>query len=369
MQLRIGYGQSFNPMPQGPEHYLMAVQKRSGELLALRNASPDNWKRITPMIRLFQKSKNERIGHAAVKNWFRDISDSVGTRPFFLDSSNIAPSHRTTQRGLERPTLEAVHEFAMDACHSFVPVVVSGASRAAIDTAIAAARDGSNGLAIVYSPLAVIPTKDRSHDEQIAAIAEATTVSEEQIDLIINLGYLDPDIDVDVTWLAQILEDAAKRGEWRNLVLVGSSMPSALSCIEQGTVGTLFRKEWEVWDKLKRMGLTRPPSFGDFAIQSPAQAGKGGPSMRASVRYTTDNGTLISRGSGPFHEEGKIQYHELCRKLIERPEFKGPGFSWGDETIMKCANEQIDPGSQHLWRAAGTSHHLEVVTRALATAS
>ena len=80
--------------------------------------------------------------------------------------------------------------------------------------------------------------------------------------------------------------------------------------------------------------------------------------MRANIRYTVEQLTLIARGQGPVVQAGREQYRELCQMLIEREEFAGRDFSWGDAIIDDCANGLREPGAQALWRGAGTSHHL-----------
>lgn len=84
--------------------------------------------------------------------------------------------------------------------------------------------------------------------------------------------------------------------------------------------------------------------------------------MRANIRYTSDNVTLVARGRGAVVQEGREQYRELCRMLVDRPEFVGSAYSWGDEQIAACASGAIEPGWQNLWRGAGSSHHLRLVT-------
>ena len=71
--------------------------------------------------------------------------------------------------------------------------------------------------------------------------------------------------------------------------------------------------------------------------------------------------TLVPRAVGPVIQEGAEQYRELCRVLVEQPEFAGADFTWGDRQISECAAGLGEPGSQTKWRGAGTSHHLRQV--------
>ena len=64
--------------------------------------------------------------------------------------------------------------------------------------------------------------------------------------------------------------------------------------------------------------------------------------------------TRSFRRSGPVTVEGNEQYQDLCQQLVQRPEFAGSGYSWGDSVIVKCASGSVEPGAQPTWRGAGT---------------
>jgi hypothetical protein len=139
-----------------------------------------------------------------------------------------------------------------------------------------------------------------------------------------------------------------------------------VSCIDEGTLGSLPRREWSLWLQLAQFDLPRMPSFGDYGIQHPRPPqADGGPGMRANIRYTADADTLVVRGHGPVVQEGNAQYRHLCQQLVERAEFAGSDYSWGDEVIEACARGTVAPGAQNVWRGAGTSHHLQLVTEQL----
>jgi hypothetical protein len=87
--------------------------------------------------------------------------------------------------------------------------------------------------------------------------------------------------------------------------------------------------------------------------------------MSASIRYTTDSDWLVVKGRN-VRQYGFEQYFDLCRALVERPEYYGPAFSWGDEYIGRCAAREVGPGNATTWRKVGTNHHITVVTRAIA---
>ena len=115
-----------------------------------------------------------------------------------------------------------------------------------------------------------------------------------------------------------LLAEICTVGAWRSLVLIGTSIPTMMSEVTQGTVGSIPRREWELWSKLRERELGRMPAFGDYAVQHPdPPLDGGGPGMRANIRYTVAEQTLVARGMGPFTQEGKEQYQDLCAWLVE----------------------------------------------------
>jgi hypothetical protein len=88
--------------------------------------------------------------------------------------------------------------------------------------------------------------------------------------------------------------------------------------------------------------------------------------MRGAIRYTHEAVTVIPRAKAPRHEEGREQYRQLCRVLVDQPEFVGREYTWGDRQVAECADGSCEPGWEDHWRGAGTSHHLRFVVDQLA---
>ena len=69
--------------------------------------------------------------------------------------------------------------------------------------------------------------------------------------------------------LVPIVSKALDVGDWRNVVLMGTSIPSMLGCVKEGTVGEIERREWTTWTEICKLGLSRRPAFGDYAVPEP----------------------------------------------------------------------------------------------------
>jgi len=149
-------------------------------------------------------------------------------------------------------------------------------------------------------------------------------------DLLLDLEYLSPHDDLDPQLIMDSINEMAAVASWRSIVLLGSSVPATLGGIDEGTIGSLRRREWELWTQLHSCNLSRMPSFGDYAIQNPSPPAAGGwAQMRANIRYTATTETLVARGEGPVRVAGKQQYRELCRQIVDIAEFLGAGTQRG----------------------------------------
>ena len=156
---------------------------------------------------------------------------------------------------------------------------------------------------------------------------------------------------------------------WRSLVLIGGSFPQNLVGLAPDYISSITREEWRLWRALRQRAnvVRRLPTFGDYGVAhpEPSEVDPRIMSPSASIRYTaTDNWIVLKRRSLRVH--GFEQFHEVCGVLIERPEYSGREFSWGDDYIWKCAHRQDGPGNLTTWRKVGTSHHLVFVTGDLA---
>lgn len=60
--------------------------------------------------------------------------------------------------------------------------------------------------------------------------------------------------------------------------------------------------------------------------------------------------------------------HSHCSAIVNDPdfEFRGSGFSKGDEYIAGCANGSEEPSTQTRWKEVGINHHITTVVHDLA---
>ena len=372
-QLRLGIEPPFQPLPLGSGHYVAALQNTPGELDALRQTANDTWSKFTPLIQIVgPKSPAKQIKAGNITAWTGKILHAVGEHPMFLDILRPHASHPVVNgKGEEMPLLESIYRSARKRTLKFVPVFrVGETNRAHAAMVIDAAQEDGRGIALRWAVRSVTVPSGMTVADYLGKLLTDLCSEVSRTDLLLDLGYIDQDTEIHPDDLGPIVSKALEVGDWRNVVLMGTSIPSMLGCVKEGTVGEIERREWTTWTEICKFGLSRRPAFGDYAIQSPIPPNDvtgGGGIGRANIRYTTTASTAVARGRGPWNQDGLEQYVGLCQKLLALREFSGARYTWGDGIIDGCARGDVDPESQRMWRGAGTSHHLRFVTDQLAS--
>jgi hypothetical protein len=372
-QLSLTRPEWFQPVPAGAGHYVVALQSLTGERDALANASAETWAHLTPLIQIVgpKKQEKEPFRRTRVAAWVKKVSDAVDGHSCFLDILRLKPGDRTETKQGERPVLSVIYEEARKQSMAFVPVLRLRDTRATVGLIQDAVQCDGRGVAVRYPMLGSASADGRSPQTLLKESLDAIGVECNGADLILDLGFLSDDVEIHAEDVLPAVDDLIAVGEWRSVVLLATAMHRSLGggVVREGTVGRLPRREWQLWSALRASGATRLPTYGDYAVQHPEPPLDGessGPGMRANVRYTLDDETVVPRGRGPLQQEGAEQYRGLCRQITAEPQFAGPQFTWGDALIDECANGIGDPGSQSRWRGAGTSHHLRHVVEQLA---
>ena len=370
LQLTLSNPQEFQPVPKGMDHYVAALQTKPGELLALRYAEPETWKHLTPLMEILgpKSAGTEPFTHKRVDAWVRKVADAVSSHPVFLDLLRLAPNHRAaTTRGNE-PVLSVIHARARGRGISFVPVFSLGDAAATLDQIADTAACDGRGVALRIPVLGTVSADGRATETLVKEALDAVHTDITGADLLMDLREISEEAEIDVELLGPMIDDLVAIGSWRSVVLLGTTMPRSLGggIVAGGTVGRLPRKEWLLWSALRSSEIDRQPTYGDYAVQHPEppldmDEGQVPLGIRGAIRYTHQEVTVIPRARAPRHEEGREQYRQLCRILVDQPEFAGRHYSWGDQQVAECAEGIREPGWEDHWRGVGTSHHFRYV--------
>ena len=375
LQLQLSNPADYQLMPRGKAHYVAALKTKPGELKALEEACAQTWAGLTPVIEVLgpRSPGSEPFSRTRVNGWVGRLAKAVGSHPIFLDGYGWLPTTSSNQLTDEIPVLTAIYAAARRRRIAFVPVLhlgdVVATQRQVADSA---ALDG-RGLALRVPLLGAVVADGRSLVSLIQETLNAVEADVACADLLMDLRHSQIDVEIGVDELAAMIDELVLVGLWRNVVLLGTAMPRSLGggIVEAGTIGRRPRTEWLLWLALRHSKVSRVPTYGDFSIQNPdppldAADGQIPLGMRGAIRYTHETVTVIPRARAPRHEEGREQYRQLCRLLINQPEFGGRNYSWGDREVADCADGTCEPGWEDHWRGVGTSHHLRFVVDQLA---
>jgi hypothetical protein len=281
----------------------------------------------------------------------------------YLDVAGARRRSRGDAR-LPASTVAAFLEAAAEEGIRFAPVYPVGVPSVA--PAVARAADDQRlGAALRVAVDGLVVPSGRALADVVADEAEGLGLAPADVDLVVDLGYLDTNFDTDAASAGRILDPLAALARWRSVVLAGGSVPGTLStAVRDGQFGGIPRLEWRLWLEMRE---TRPLlRFGDYGVQNPVPPDPGHASlMRASIRYTTGDFVLAVRGVGPVlkmsREAKEAEYRELARRVFEHPSFAHCCSS--DQFIAECADGRVAVLAQQKWRGISTLHHLSVVAR------
>lgn len=320
---------------------------------ALLNAPRHLRERLTPLIEVatMKGEAADITPHSPLWRIGDLLQRSVGVdEPFFLDfHAHIARS----------VVMRVVQDCLMHGL-TFVPVIRP--ERAAQGRALVQAAGQDSGVALRISVSPFTPT-GMGIDDLIQDLLEQTEVEQTDADLFLDLGQLQGVLTAED--VRSVIAEVTGIRKWRNFAISGTTMPSAFGQdqFKLDAATLLPRREWQLYTELRRLALDRVPTFSDYGIQGAGRPNKGFRPI-PNLRYTADSHTVVLRGN---RRASNISQHaELCGALAQRPEFKGPAFSRGDALIKECASGTRELRDQEMMRSIGTSHHFELVAKALA---
>lgn len=352
----------------GREHYVPILKSKLAEHQALR-VLPDEVKSgLTPMLEISPIPWDHDTDEPA-KTVDQHLARVVGTilscwgaGRLFLDTAEV---NAERMKDTTHPLAWLLAE-ARKAGLQIVPVVTPDA-----DQELQMAAAGSQHGACLRL--------DAAHCQdpsvlagRIDAVRAALGLKLADVDLVLDLGAVGGVANGTLVLAATGAIGAIPRlTEWRSFTLAASAFPVNLSEVRADTSQHLPRSEWQLWQAMAQKSLPRIPTFGDYAIAYPEPFEAEGLDprlikMSANLRYTCEATWLVLRGRN-VRDHGYDQFVDLCHELVQRDEFKGRGFSWGDEYIDDCAKGQVGAGSAMTWRKIGTSHHLTCVVRQIAS--
>lgn len=246
-----------------------------------------------------------------------------------------------------------------------IPTIPLGADEATINAVSAIIKTDSLGAAISVQLEDIMKP---NLGVRIAGLAKILGISINETDLIIDIGA--PNFEPYDTFAKAMVAALGKLStldEFRNTVLIGTAIPESFKDIGKGA-DVIPRHDWMFYCTLignmpKDM---RHPNYGDYTIVHPEFTPVDMRKIKAAgkVIYTTPASWAVRKG-GAFRDN-PAQMHAHCASLVSSGNFKGAGFSSGDDYIAKCATHKEGPSNQTRWKDVAINHHITHVLDDLA---
>lgn len=351
--------------------YVPILKGKEGEYAALEALAPEVKDKLMPLIEVPAipydfanecpaKSLDEHISGIPER-----LKRACGTMPFYLDLPWFGQDEILSNG---KTALETVLARSIELGFHVVPVVYRGSSPAYLAAAKAHATSTGNGTCIRL--LVEDFEDDVDIDAEILRLLSEASGMNGVVDLIIDLEDIEATAGTSALVARSIFSMIPNKERWRRITLAAASFPEDLSDVSAATVVKLPRHEWALWRALQKRPAALPRRdliFGDYTMAHPIGKTLDPRTMRmsANIRYTTEDDWLVIKGRN-VRQYGFSQYFELCRLLIERPEYSGRDYSWGDGYISACAEGTQGPGNATTWRKVGVNHHITLVTKELA---
>lgn len=340
------------------KHYVPILKGKRAEFPAL--GSLKSKEGITPLIEVVPSGGPEQPPNRMAGQWPDDQPYFIDL--FFLDDPDDMEVPATSDHPV-RACFAEVEEKGQ------VAVPVTGLSRSpGYQSAVRQVIDQQqNGLVLRLTPDDFEDSDEL--EETLQTFPGFFGLEHEQIDLLLDIGSVVSSSAGTVTQIHRAnINLVPNLNEWRTLTVASSAFPLSLAPLERNQWNPSPRLDWRGWRQLV-IGTKPPkrlPAFGDYAIAHPALPPEGRATILAQLRYATPDSWIIWKGRNAI-TEGFDQFFAICADLVARPEYRGPGFSWGDAEIAQKAANVGSSGSAETWRRIGTSHHLETVLEQIAS--
>lgn len=353
--------------------YIPILKGKEGEFAALEELDGNTRAAIVPLIEIpgipydYTNERPAKTLEQHVAGIAERLRRCWQDQPLYLDLPWFGDDEDAAQGEIAfRSALEDCQRFGVRA----VPVIYRTTSPQSLTAAAGYSQESQTGACIRL--LVEDFEEDVDLEAELDALLDALgAASGDSIDLLLDLKDLNYETSRAVLVARSIFSMVPRRETWRTMILGAASFPEDLSDVNASAESLLPRREWQLWKTLQKKPTALPRRdliYADYAIAHPIPRELDPRTIRmsANIRYTSEENWLILKGRN-VRQYGFDQYFDLCQTLVQRPEYSGAEFSWGDRYIWECAARNSGPGNATTWRKVGTNHHMTLVSRALAT--
>jgi hypothetical protein len=345
---------------------LVALKCKLGELDALCNLRSGHDAQVRMMVELLDSVRpSGKVLPALVRAAVR-LADSG--RTLWLDTTWLSPTNPLAQQpGGVFEYLDNIIESAVVKTNGLlapdiaglVPVVSVDASNDELRRVRLLIEHKDRDIAIRIRR----PGRSRQDlFDRLRSVMRSTGTKAGRVHAVIDVGFVEAIRAHHVTAVSEaaaVVSDLLGPGA---TTLLAGSIPSTRT-----TYATIVRDRPEVtlWNEVRHSGACEV-SYGDYGVAhpKPPAPGDNARSPFPYLCYTVPRKTVILRRKKEKGDVPAELFADLAEELVERDDFAGPGYSWGDRELTRCRRRGGQTaGSVSRWVAMATSHHLEHVAR------
>ena len=354
-------------------HYMPILKGRMGELRALRELGTRHSHALTPLIEIPLAAADidtddvdVPASQANSAKFADDLSKNVGTVRRLIFDASQAPVDQSGQSASAH-VLSLLLAEGLDA----TPTVRPSDDENDIASLRFAMKEWKTESACIRLAGEDLDPDDRSLAESVGRLlAGLGSPSPRAVDLVVDLGALaDDQAGSFASHIARlVLSEIPSIGEWRTLTLASGGFPPDLNSVQPEVLTEIPRRDAVMWRAVAGRVRTPELGFGDYAVGYPAQTLGVGFAPAPQLRWTVGDSWLIYKGR-KRDRLGSKQFYDICRRMVDAGAVDR-GLSWGDEYVADAAGGEDSgrtTGNAMIWRALGTSHHLNYLVSRLAT--
>ncbi|MFD5244153.1 hypothetical protein ACFWIW_06405 [Amycolatopsis sp. NPDC058340] len=345
---------------------LVAVKAKLGEMTALTSLrSPQNAPASVMVELLNSVTPTGRILPALVR---AAVQAAYNGRPLWLDTTWLAtdsPLARQPGGALEflDHSIESAAQaeyglFAPDVAY-FIPVVRLGATEDELRRVRLLIEHQDRDI-VIRLPQPSGPLHELL--ERIDSIMRSTGMRQGRVHTILDAGFVEAVRPEQTTAAAETASALSDLLGPASTTLLAGSIPA-----ERTTYVTTERDRPEVtlWNEV-RHARTNEVNYGDYGVTHPRPPRSDGNPRTPNpyLCYTVPGKTVLLRRKVEKGDDPAERFTDLVEELVERNDFAGPDYSWGDDELTRCRRTGgKTAGSVSRWVAMATSHHIEHVAR------
>jgi hypothetical protein len=340
--------------------YVPIVKAKKNDLDALRDVSNDNRAVVRPLLELAEYGSSDNdailnrfIGRLSAFDW--PLAPYVDLYSF-LPNALVRNGHNATTEGfrlIASKGLRAIPTYGMERNDKLWEELGP------------LALELNNGFCFRID---IDDLDDQSEQTWVQILERSAEMNlrSQQVDVVIDLrfiGGIQPGRLDDL--VLDFLSYRPTGFTPRFTAIAGSSALKTVVDVPRNGTLAVTRRELLLWTRMRRqLGLPAENlGYGDYGVIHPdfSQTAPS-PNANAKIRYTRGPSIHYFRGTSLYKPSNFPQYHQLARRVVNSPHYRGQQYSIGDREMWECAHRATRPGNLGTWVRIDQNHHIVSTT-------